>query len=192
MAGVEGEEDLEKEEEWNLSSNEIVLIVGVGVVMIIAPPRILYALGFTKAGVAAGSIASYVQSVVYGGSTSGLFSLLQSLGAKGVAVKMALRLAGATATVGTPIAVRISLDSAWLPKPSFIKGTSLQTLLKTALPSPTPVVHPNATKPGPTSCVHLLASKDYLQRILSAAVPIDIAQLQGVALGQGSSPTSRL
>ena len=41
---------------------------------------ILGALGFTEAGVTAGSIAAGVQSVVYGGSTTGIFSLLQSAG----------------------------------------------------------------------------------------------------------------
>lgn len=38
------------------------------------------AAGFTAGGVAAGSLAAGVQSTAYGGFTSGLFSILQSVG----------------------------------------------------------------------------------------------------------------
>ncbi|KAM5538407.1 hypothetical protein V8D89_008009 [Ganoderma adspersum] len=44
-------------------------------------PFLLGLLGFTKAGVAAGSIAAWVQSTFYGAFTCGLFSVLQSAGA---------------------------------------------------------------------------------------------------------------
>ena len=37
-------------------------------------------------GVAAGSIAAAVQSAVYGGATTGIFSVLQSAGAVGISV----------------------------------------------------------------------------------------------------------
>ena len=44
----------------------------------------LGAAGFGSTGVVAGSIATAVQSVVYGGATGGLFALCQSAGATGV------------------------------------------------------------------------------------------------------------
>ncbi|KAF5349700.1 hypothetical protein D9756_008835 [Leucocoprinus leucothites] len=43
---------------------------------------LLSAFGFTSAGIAAGSIAAWVQSVFYGGATTGVFSVLQSIGAQ--------------------------------------------------------------------------------------------------------------
>ncbi|KAI0714522.1 hypothetical protein C8Q76DRAFT_795397 [Earliella scabrosa] len=49
-----------------------------------AGPACLTAAGFTVAGVRAGSLAASIQSLFYKGSTSGLFSKLQSLGAVGV------------------------------------------------------------------------------------------------------------
>ncbi|KAJ7574938.1 hypothetical protein C8J56DRAFT_977864 [Mycena floridula] len=49
----------------------------------------LNAVGFTLLGVAAGSLAAAIQSAFYGGATTGLFSILQSL--------------GATAVIGSPV-----------------------------------------------------------------------------------------
>ncbi|KAJ7598135.1 hypothetical protein C8J56DRAFT_161533 [Mycena floridula] len=49
----------------------------------------LNAVGFTLSGVAAGSLAAAIQSLFYGASTTGLFSILQSL--------------GATAVIGSPV-----------------------------------------------------------------------------------------
>ncbi|KAJ7580342.1 hypothetical protein C8J56DRAFT_961317 [Mycena floridula] len=49
----------------------------------------LNAVGFTLSGVAAGSLAAAIQSAFYGGATTGLFSILQSL--------------GATAAIGSPV-----------------------------------------------------------------------------------------
>ena len=62
--------------------------VGVGgaIVGIVAAPLVLSAAGFTAGGVAAGSIAAWAQSVIYGGATTGIFSLLQSAGAAGLGV----------------------------------------------------------------------------------------------------------
>jgi len=37
-------------------------------------------IGFTSAGVASGSVAAAVQGSVYGGATTGVFSVLQSVG----------------------------------------------------------------------------------------------------------------
>jgi len=47
-------------------------------------PVALPLIGFEGAGVAAGSLAALIQSVVYQGETAGLFSLLQSAGALGI------------------------------------------------------------------------------------------------------------
>ncbi|KAL0573364.1 hypothetical protein V5O48_008583 [Marasmius crinis-equi] len=44
----------------------------------------LNAVGFTSSGVAAGSLAAGIQSLVYGGATTGLFSVCQSIGATAV------------------------------------------------------------------------------------------------------------
>ena len=62
--------------------------VGIGgaIVGIAAAPLVLSAAGFTAGGVAAGSIAASAQSVIYGGATTGIFSLLQSAGAAGLGV----------------------------------------------------------------------------------------------------------
>ncbi|KAF9789702.1 hypothetical protein BJ322DRAFT_552305 [Thelephora terrestris] len=56
-------------------------LTGAALFAPIAIAGALGAVGFTSAGVAAGSLAATVQSVVYGGATGGLFSLLQSAGA---------------------------------------------------------------------------------------------------------------
>lgn len=65
-----------------------VTVAGVGLVtagsMVLAPAILvggLSAVGFTESGVAAGSIAAGIQSSVYGGLTTGLFSTCQSIGA---------------------------------------------------------------------------------------------------------------
>ena len=55
------------------------------------------AVGFTAAGIAAGSTAAVTQSVVYGAWTGGIFSILQSTGTGGV---MLAPLATAAGTAG--------------------------------------------------------------------------------------------
>ncbi|KAF9067571.1 hypothetical protein BDP27DRAFT_1448995 [Rhodocollybia butyracea] len=58
-----------------------------GVTYAVGPVVVLAALntvGFTSSGVLAGSAAASVQSLIYGGSTGGLFSVMQSIGATGV------------------------------------------------------------------------------------------------------------
>ena len=78
--------------------------VGVGgaIVGIVAAPLVLSAAGFTAGGVAAGSIAAWAQSVIYGGATTGIFSLLQSAGAAGLGV--AGNAVGAAAGAGLGVA----------------------------------------------------------------------------------------
>ncbi|KIM47323.1 hypothetical protein M413DRAFT_440764 [Hebeloma cylindrosporum] len=53
-------------------------IIGGGIALF---PSVVVAAGFTAGGVAAGSLAASIQSAFYGGATTGLFSLLQSVGA---------------------------------------------------------------------------------------------------------------
>ncbi|KAJ8078941.1 hypothetical protein PM082_013225 [Marasmius tenuissimus] len=59
----------------------------------------LNAVGFTSSGVAAGSLAASIQSVVYGSATSGLFSFCQSVGATAVVASPAGMALGAGAMV---------------------------------------------------------------------------------------------
>ena len=58
-------------------------VVG-GAALVFGAPMALTAAGFTATGVATGSAAAAVQSVVYGGATTGAFSVLQSVGAAGI------------------------------------------------------------------------------------------------------------
>ncbi|KAF5349702.1 hypothetical protein D9756_008837 [Leucocoprinus leucothites] len=56
--------------------------VGSAIALPLIGIPLLGAIGFTSAGVAGGSIAAGVQSAVYGGATGGVFSVLQSIGAR--------------------------------------------------------------------------------------------------------------
>ena len=68
--------------EWTIAD---VAYYGAGAVTgIVVAPLALSAAGFTAGGVAAGSIAAGLQSVAYGGATTGAFSLAQSAGAAGI------------------------------------------------------------------------------------------------------------
>jgi len=81
--------------------------LGITGTVLLAPVAIvgaLAAVGFTSAGVAAGSLAATIQSIVYGGATGGLFSLLQSAGATMVLPSVGTIFAGA-ATTGAGIGV---------------------------------------------------------------------------------------
>jgi len=64
------------------------------------------AVGFTSSGVAAGSIAATIQSVFYGASTGGLFSIFQSIGATAV-VAPPLALGLGVAAIGTGLACHV-------------------------------------------------------------------------------------
>jgi len=56
-----------------------VILMGAGAKLLW--PAILVAIGFGSGGVAAGSLAAFLQSMFYGGATGGVFSVLQALGA---------------------------------------------------------------------------------------------------------------
>ena len=65
----------------------------------VAAPAVLTVLGFTSAGVAAGSVAAAAQSAFYGGyvASGSVFAVAQSAGAAGIGAKAA---AGIFTTVG--------------------------------------------------------------------------------------------
>merc|ERR1712189_166578 len=70
------------------------LIVG-GLLGLVALPLALPAMGFTAAGVGAGTLAAGIQSAVYGGATAGVFSAAQSAAAAKAAAVAAGAAAGA-------------------------------------------------------------------------------------------------
>ena len=61
----------------------------VGVVMIAGVPFLLSAAGFTLGGIAAGSLAAYLQSLIGSVGAGSLFAWLQSIGAVGGFSRMA-------------------------------------------------------------------------------------------------------
>ena len=70
---------------------------------LVAAPLFLLALGFSSAGVVAGSIAAYIQSAYYGGCTGGLFAATQSAGVLGVGAATAAGGGVVGATIGGTI-----------------------------------------------------------------------------------------
>ena len=64
----------------------VLIAAAVATVGYLAPQAALTALGFTGAGIGAGSFAAAVQGAVYGGATAGGFSVLQAAGAAGAGV----------------------------------------------------------------------------------------------------------
>jgi len=84
---------------WNWTN--VACAVGAGAVAVVDAPAALTAVGFTSAGVAAGSLAAATQSAVYGGyvASGSVFALAQSSGAAGIGVKGAVAIA--TAVGGT-------------------------------------------------------------------------------------------
>ncbi|KXN82691.1 Quinidine resistance protein 1 [Leucoagaricus sp. SymC.cos] len=67
---------------------------------------LLGAIGFTSTGVAGGSIAAGIQSAVYGGATGGVFSVLQSIGARAAFPAVWNLAAGAIGAGATAAATR--------------------------------------------------------------------------------------
>ena len=78
-------------DEWCVKDYATVGVVG-GTLALAATPFALTWMGFTAAGVAAGSTAAYIQSAVYGGTvaSSSAFAALQSAGAAGLGTKAAV------------------------------------------------------------------------------------------------------
>jgi hypothetical protein len=62
--------------------------------------------GFTTSGVVAGSAAAGLQSSVYGGATTGLFSVLQSVGATGAWIPTACMGAATTTTASVSLSLK--------------------------------------------------------------------------------------
>jgi len=85
-------------------------VVG-GVAGAIALPIALPLLGFTATGVAAGSAAAGIQSVVYGAFTTGLFSMAQSMGAVGVSAGVTAFMAAGAGAVGFRIGTMASVGT---------------------------------------------------------------------------------
>ena len=71
-----------------------------GSAAIAATPLLLGAAGFGSAGVVGGSLAASVQSLIYGGSTTGLFSLCQSAGAAGLSTMTTTVVPAASCAMG--------------------------------------------------------------------------------------------
>ena len=68
---------------------------------VVGAPLVLSAAGFGAAGVAAGSAAATIQSAVYGGAATGIFSSLQSAGAAGMSTATNFILGGTGAYAGS-------------------------------------------------------------------------------------------
>jgi len=78
-------------------------VIGGGVIggaAVVAAPMALAAAGFGAGGVVGGSAAASIQSAVYGGATTGVFSLCQSIGAAGLSTATTVMVPTATAVVG--------------------------------------------------------------------------------------------
>ena len=69
--------------EWKVGKGAAIGLA-VGGAAVLGTPLIVGVVGFGSAGVAGGSLAASVQGIAYGGSTSGLFSICQSVGAAGL------------------------------------------------------------------------------------------------------------
>merc|ERR1712130_1072417 len=63
-----------------IGDNKMVLPLVAAAAAWFGPQAILSAIGFTGAGIGAGSIAAAIQGVLYGGATTGVFSALQAAG----------------------------------------------------------------------------------------------------------------
>ncbi len=77
-------------------------VVG-GAAFVVAPPLIVAGLGFTAAGIIAGSPAAYMMSVLAPTVAGGIVATLQSVGAVGFSAAGVAALAGAGGTAGAAI-----------------------------------------------------------------------------------------
>ncbi|EIW74615.1 hypothetical protein CONPUDRAFT_85776 [Coniophora puteana RWD-64-598 SS2] len=85
-----------------------VALIGLGLALALPPVGILVlnALGWQAGGVAAGSAATVIQSILYGANTAGVFSVLQSIGATAV-VSLPALIAG-LGIVGTALGLKFA------------------------------------------------------------------------------------
>uniref|UniRef100_A0A0K2VBR2 Uncharacterized protein n=1 Tax=Lepeophtheirus salmonis TaxID=72036 RepID=A0A0K2VBR2_LEPSM len=104
----EGKKKKNKKKKDYFQRSPFLVGLAVGGTSIIAAPFILTAAGFGAAGVASGSIAAGVQSAVYGGATSGIFSILQSAGAVGISAASTAIIGTSTGTVAAVVTQKIN------------------------------------------------------------------------------------
>lgn len=82
------------QEVWVLLSKSVFIVLGTGVVAVAAIPVVLYLLGFSAAGVMAGTIAANVQTAST--AAGSLFAYLQSMGVIGAAATTKVAVGGVT------------------------------------------------------------------------------------------------
>jgi len=99
--------DKENQEYVKLATGHNLLIAGSSVMLPSLGILAVNAVGFTSSGVAAGSLAAGLQSLVYGAYTGGLFSVLQSIGATAV-VAPPFALGLGMVALGTGLAIKLS------------------------------------------------------------------------------------
>ena len=92
-----------------LNRRRVGALVGGAIAGAVLAPVLLSAAGFTAAGVTAGSVAAGFQSAIYGGATTGAFSLLQSAGTGAFGSLMTVM--GGAAAVGGGLASGVMSDS---------------------------------------------------------------------------------
>lgn len=67
------------------TDSKLVLLVGVGIASVAVTPLVLAGVGFTSAGIAAGSVATVIHSAIGNVAAGSLFASLQSAGVLGLA-----------------------------------------------------------------------------------------------------------
>lgn len=78
-----------------------------------ATPLVLSATGFTTVGIAAGSLAASIQSVVYGGAAGGMFAAVQSAGVAGIGYTATAVIGG---TAGSAAVLAKKVGEKWYSK----------------------------------------------------------------------------
>jgi len=103
------DESTDEGSQWCWKEYTAAALVG-GTTVVVAAPFVLTAVGFTTGGVAAGSIAAGIQSVVYGGTvaSTSVFAGLQSAGAAGLGSTAAGALFAGGAAISTLIKNKIA------------------------------------------------------------------------------------
>ncbi|KAI1792004.1 hypothetical protein LXA43DRAFT_371255 [Ganoderma leucocontextum] len=91
---------------WKAIGGAAAVAVAVPTLAVAGAALALPAIGFASTGVVGGSIAAGVQSLVYGGSTCGVFSILQSVGATIVAPSLISTATAAGCATAGGVAIR--------------------------------------------------------------------------------------